>query len=94
MASELDELLAQKKEIEKRISELKNQTRHFGCAKWEHRHLQRGWEWTLSIARHSDYNNGRYFPAIERESMSEAKEDLKEIINDLTKLAEALGVKV
>ena len=92
--NELDDLIAQKKAIEKRISELKNQTRHFGCAKWEHRHMPRGWEWTLSIARHSDYNNGRYFPAIERESMSEAKEDLKEIINDLTKLAEALGVNV
>ena len=92
--SELDELLAQKKEIDKRIAEIKNQTRHCGCAKWEHRHIPRGWEWTLSIARHSDVNNGRYFPVIERESMSEAKEDLKEIISDLINLAEILGVKI
>lgn len=92
--NELDDLIAQKKAIEKRINELKNQTKHSGCAKWEHRHMPRGWEWTLSIARHSDYNNGRYFPAIERSDLNQAKRELKEIIADLTNLAEVLGVEI
>lgn len=89
--TELEELIARKKDIERRIREIRDTTKYFGRTKYEVVNYQRGSEHTISIKkRGEDPHYERYYSVIGMTDKEEAIRQLNILIEDLTGLREEL----
>ena len=91
--TELEELIARKKDIERRIREIRDTTKYFGRTKYEVVNYQRGSEHTISIKkRGEDPHYERYYAVIGLTDKNEAINELGMLIEDLKGLsAELIG---
>ena len=89
--SELDELMAQRKEIDRKIRELKNVGLFCGNAKWTCQHFPRGDEWTVFVRKSAQHlNEARNVSVIQYEDKQKALDELDLLIKDLQGLRELI----
>ena len=90
--NELDELLAQRKELDRKIRELKKTEIYCGNAKWNLQKLPRGDEWTVFIKKRTfNPHYDRYYAVIQLEDKEEALHQLDLLIEDLKGLRKEIG---
>ena len=82
--SELDELIAQRKEIDRKIRELKNTDIYCGNAKWKLVSYPRGDEWTVYVKKRTiDPHYDRWYAVIQLTDKHKALDELDLLIKDL-----------
>lgn len=87
--NEIEELLAQRKEIDRKLRELRSTTEECGRIKLELRKFPRGEEWTVFVKKSAQYpNESRYMSVIQLEDKSEVLLELNNLIDDLIGLRE------
>lgn len=90
--NELDELMKQKKEIERKIRELKNTTIICGKVRYEIVNLPRGAEHTISIVKRDEYSDhDRHYAVIAYKDKNKALEELDVLENDIREMKAVLG---
>ena len=90
--SELDELIAQRKEIDRKIRELKKTDIFFGNTKWSLQRFPRGDEWTVFIKKRTfDPHYDRWCSVIQMQDKEEAQHQLDLLIEDLKGLKTEIG---
>ena len=93
--TELQRLIAQKKEIEAKIQQLKNQTQIIGRAKIEQRHYTcKNDKWFICVKMVYDEMPGftdRWSPIIQAVDKDQAIRELSGIIQNLTALRDTLS---
>jgi hypothetical protein len=94
--TELQQLLAQKKEIEDKIQQIKNQTQIVGRVKIEQRHYTyKHDKWFICIKMMYDDMpsnfTDRWSPIIQAVDKDQAIQELSDIIQDLTALRNTLS---
>lgn len=89
--SELDDLLAQKRRIDKRIRELKDLTLRNGRTRLTLQKYPRGDEWTVTIEKVSEYANEiRKCTVIQLTDRNEVINELRGLVDDLSGLADKM----
>ena len=89
--SELEELMKQKKDIERRIRELRDTTKYCGRVKYEVVNYPRGSEHTISVKKKGeDSHYERYYSVIGLQDRDEAIHELILLIDDLIELKSEL----
>ncbi len=87
--SELEELIEQRKEIDRKIRELKHTAKIFGRVKLELQRFPRGEEWTVFIRKKAQHlSEDRNVSVIQLNDKAEVLQELNNLIDDLTELKE------